>query len=104
MLGGRRAIDSAYTVSALSKKCNGSDVRHAIPAFHCSVIDWFLVCFSSSFTIVMVLDIDMFRVEKGGLPDEVRKNQKKRFKDVSLVDQVIEKDAAWRKCKFMEFG
>lgn len=45
----------------------------------------------------MVLDIDLFRVDKGGNPDKIRENQRKRFKDVSYVDKVIEADTKWRK-------
>ena len=45
----------------------------------------------------MVLDIELFRVDKGGNPDKIRENQRKRFKDVSYVDKVIEADTKWRK-------
>jgi len=45
----------------------------------------------------MVLDLDLFRKDKGGDPDKVRENQKLRFKDLNLVETVIEKDAEWRK-------
>jgi seryl-tRNA synthetase len=45
----------------------------------------------------MVLNIDLFRVEKGGNPDSIRTSQKGRFADVTLVDKVIEADVAWRK-------
>ena len=45
----------------------------------------------------MVLDIDAFRPEKGGSPDKVRENQKKRFCDVGAVDKVVETDEKWRK-------
>ena len=48
-------------------------------------------------TAEMVLDIDLFRAEKGGDPDRVRKSQKDRFKDPALVDKVVEHDEAWRK-------
>lgn len=48
----------------------------------------------------MVLDLDLFRADKGGCPDKIRENQSKRFKDVKLVDTVIECDAKWRKCKY----
>ncbi|XP_072381366.1 serine--tRNA ligase, cytoplasmic [Diabrotica undecimpunctata] len=44
----------------------------------------------------MVLDIDLFRKDKGGNPDLIKENQKKRFKDVVLIDTVIEKDTTWR--------
>ncbi|XP_043238072.1 probable serine--tRNA ligase, cytoplasmic isoform X2 [Amphibalanus amphitrite] len=48
----------------------------------------------------MVLDIDLFRAEKGGNPDRIRKSQKDRYKDVTLVDKVVEHDEAWRKHRF----
>ena len=45
----------------------------------------------------MVLDIDEFRPEKGGNPDKIRENQKKRFCDVSMVDKIVLADENWRK-------
>ena len=45
----------------------------------------------------MVLDIELFRADKGGDPDKIRENQRKRFKDVSYVDKVVEADTRWRK-------
>lgn len=50
----------------------------------------------------MVLDIELFRSDKGGDPNKVKENQAKRFKDESLVDKVVDHDAAWRKCKYGE--
>lgn len=47
----------------------------------------------------MVLDLDLFRTDKGGNPDKIRENQTKRFKDVGLVNTVIEKDATWRQLR-----
>lgn len=47
----------------------------------------------------MVLDLDLFRSDKGHDPNRVRENQKLRFKDVQLVETVIEKDAEWRSCR-----
>ena len=47
----------------------------------------------------MVLDIELFRTEKGGDPEKIKESQRKRFKDVTLVDKVIEHDTAWRKSK-----
>ena len=44
----------------------------------------------------MTLDIDSFRPEKGGNPDKVRENQKRRFADPALVDKVVNSDEAWR--------
>lgn len=45
----------------------------------------------------MVLDLDLFRSDKGGNPDKIRENQKLRFKDLNLVETVIAKDTEWRK-------
>ncbi|KAL1513060.1 hypothetical protein ABEB36_002538 [Hypothenemus hampei] len=47
----------------------------------------------------MVLDLDLFREDKGGNPDKIRDIQKKRFKDVGLVDTVIQKDTLWRQLR-----
>lgn len=48
----------------------------------------------------MVLDLDLFREDKGGDPEKVRESQRKRFKDPSYVDKVIEADTKWRKLRF----
>ncbi|KAH9518407.1 hypothetical protein Btru_016753 [Bulinus truncatus] len=48
----------------------------------------------------MVLDLDLFRADKGGDPSKIRENQAKRFKDVTLVDKVVERDTNWRKLRF----
>lgn len=37
----------------------------------------------------MVLDIELFRREKGGDPDKIRENARKRFDDVNAVEEVI---------------
>jgi len=47
----------------------------------------------------MVLDIELFRADKGGDPEKIRESQRKRFKDVTLVDKVVEADTRWRKCE-----
>lgn len=49
----------------------------------------------------MVLDLDLYRADKGGDPEKLRENQSKRYKDTTLVDQVVEADTKWRKCKQM---
>lgn len=49
----------------------------------------------------MVLDLDYFRKDKGFDPEKIRENQKKRFKDVQLVDTVIEKDKYWRQLRHL---
>ncbi|XP_047663219.1 serine--tRNA ligase, cytoplasmic isoform X2 [Tachysurus fulvidraco] len=49
----------------------------------------------------MVLDLDLFRADKGGDPEIVRESQRKRFKDVSLVDKLVQADKEWRKCRFV---
>lgn len=38
----------------------------------------------------MVLDLDLFRSDKGHDPNYVRENQRKRYKDVNLVETVID--------------
>lgn len=38
----------------------------------------------------MVLEIDFFRDYKGHDPNKVRENQQKRFKDLKLVEAVID--------------
>lgn len=49
----------------------------------------------------MVLDVDLFRTDKGGDPEKMRENQRKRFKDEGLVDLIVRKDKEWRECKFV---
>ena len=49
----------------------------------------------------MVLDIELFRTERGGDPQKIRDNQKKRFKDVTIVDKVVEADEKWRKREWL---
>jgi len=44
--------------------------------------------------------MDLFRADKGGDPDKMRLNQKNRFKDVKLVETVIEQDSKWRQIRF----
>ncbi|XP_064633193.1 serine--tRNA ligase, cytoplasmic-like [Lineus longissimus] len=48
----------------------------------------------------MVLDLDLFRSDKGGDPAKIKENQAKRFKDVTLVDKVVAADADWRKSRY----
>ncbi|XP_039260596.1 serine--tRNA ligase, cytoplasmic-like [Styela clava] len=48
----------------------------------------------------MVLDLDLFRKDKGGDPDKIRENQAKRYNDVTLVDNVVAADEDWRKCRY----
>ena len=49
----------------------------------------------------MVLDVELFRDDKGGNSSKIRENQAKRFKDVSAVDRVLEADTRWRKCRIL---
>eukprot|EP00741_Cyanophora_paradoxa_P012421 tig00020610_g12000.t1 len=48
-----------------------------------------------------MLDINLFRPEKGGNPDLVRESQRRRFKPVEHVDEVIELDQKWRQARFV---
>ena len=43
-----------------------------------------------------MLDINLFRAEKGGDPERIRESQRKRYKDESHVDEVIRLDVEWR--------
>jgi seryl-tRNA synthetase len=45
----------------------------------------------------MGLDINLFRKEKGGDPDKIKESIKNRYKDDSIVDEIIELDQNWRK-------
>jgi len=44
----------------------------------------------------MGIDINNLRVDRGGDPEKVKEWQRKRFKNVEIVDQVVEKDKTWR--------
>ena len=44
----------------------------------------------------MPIDINELRDYKGGDPLKWKKYMEQRFKDASLVDQVLELDAQWR--------
>merc|ERR1711931_401224 len=47
----------------------------------------------------MVLDLELFREDKGGCPDKIKENQTKRFKDVKLVDAVLDEDEGKGSCR-----
>ena len=42
------------------------------------------------------IDINLFRVEKGGNPDLIKQSVQRRGKDPAIVDQIIELDKEWR--------
>jgi hypothetical protein len=46
-----------------------------------------------------MLDINLFRTDKGGNPDLIRESQRSRFASVELVDEAIALDKAWRESK-----
>lgn len=46
-----------------------------------------------------MLDINLFREDKGHNPEIIRESQRRRFADVDLVDQVIQLDKEWRQRK-----
>lgn len=48
----------------------------------------------------MVLDLDLLRQDKGGDPERVRANVRKRFDDEQSVDKVMELDGQWRKFRW----
>lgn len=47
-----------------------------------------------------MLDINLFREEKGGNPEIIRESQRRRYAKVELVDEVIALDKEWRECQF----
>ncbi|WZZ01330.1 hypothetical protein YC2023_073658 [Brassica napus] len=47
-----------------------------------------------------MLDINLFREEKGNDPEIIRDSQRKRFASVDLVDEIIELDKEWRQRQF----
>ncbi|KAK3284060.1 hypothetical protein CYMTET_8269 [Cymbomonas tetramitiformis] len=47
-----------------------------------------------------MLDINLFRADKGGDPEKIRESQRRRYADVDLVDKVIELDAKWVAARF----
>lgn len=47
-----------------------------------------------------MLDINLFRTDRGGNPDFVRESQRRRFADEALVDRVIELDKKWRSVRY----
>ena len=75
-----------------------STFHHRLLVFRLFLLLEFSIFWASTHTItIMVLDIDEFRPEKGGNPDKIRENQKKRFCDVSMVDKIVLADENWRK-------
>jgi len=48
----------------------------------------------------MPIDLLALRAEKGGDPEAVRDSQRRRFKDVGLVDTTVAKDQQWRQMQF----
>lgn len=47
-----------------------------------------------------MLDINLFREIKGNNPEIIRESQRRRFKDVAVVDEVIELDKDLRQRNF----
>ncbi|KAK1263150.1 hypothetical protein QJS04_geneDACA009431 [Acorus gramineus] len=47
-----------------------------------------------------MLDINIFRTEKGFDPERVRESQRRRFGSVDIVDEVIQLDKQWRERQF----
>ncbi|KAK4538184.1 hypothetical protein CDCA_CDCA16G4209 [Cyanidium caldarium] len=47
-----------------------------------------------------MLDINLFRVEKGGDPERVRESQRRRYAEVEVVGRVVRLDEQWRRTRF----
>ena len=48
----------------------------------------------------MPIDINHFRVERGGNPEYVRESQRKRHADEGVVDEIIAVDSELRNAKY----
>ena len=46
-----------------------------------------------------MLDINLFREEKGNNPEIIRESQRRRFANVEIVDEIIHLDKEWRQRK-----
>lgn len=46
-----------------------------------------------------MLDINLFREEKGNNPEIIRESQRRRFANVEIVDEIIDLDKKWRERK-----
>nr|XP_043626311.1 serine--tRNA ligase [Erigeron canadensis] len=47
-----------------------------------------------------MLDINLFREEKGNNPEIIRESQRRRFASVEIVDEIIQLDKEWRQRQF----
>lgn len=47
-----------------------------------------------------MLDINLFREDKGHNPELIRESQRRRFSDVEIVDEIIQLDKEWRQRQF----
>nr|XP_043639847.1 serine--tRNA ligase-like [Erigeron canadensis] len=47
-----------------------------------------------------MLDLNLFREEKGNDPEIIRESQRKRFNNVEVVDEIIQLDKEWRQRQF----
>lgn len=50
-----------------------------------------------------MLDINLFREDKGHNPEIIRESQRRRFANVDIVDEVIQLDKEWRQRNFIFF-
>lgn len=47
-----------------------------------------------------MLDINLFREEKGNNPEKIRESQRRRYASIEIVDEIIQFDNEWRQRKF----
>uniref|UniRef100_A0A2P2JQ25 Uncharacterized protein MANES_10G109600 n=1 Tax=Rhizophora mucronata TaxID=61149 RepID=A0A2P2JQ25_RHIMU len=47
-----------------------------------------------------MLDINVFREDKGNNPEIIRESQRRRFADVDIVDEIIRLDKEWRQRQY----
>ncbi|KAK4292584.1 hypothetical protein Pmani_034672 [Petrolisthes manimaculis] len=99
---------SKECAKAMKKPANGENIarRKKMALYHINFTTFFPSCkqkplenqqdkFINKYSVKM-LDIVLFREDQGGQPEKVRESQRRRFKDVAVVDKVIEVDTKWR--------
>jgi len=47
-----------------------------------------------------MIDINLFRANKGGNPDLIKESQRKRGASVEIVDEIVDLDNQWVKARF----
>ncbi|KAL5989224.1 hypothetical protein ACLOJK_010114 [Asimina triloba] len=49
---------------------------------------------------IEMLDLNLFREDRGNNPEQIRESQRRRYASVEIVDEIIQLDLQWRQCSF----